>query len=374
MFPLKLNPRKMLLCGAAFLHLATASAQGSAQRPELSDPRSWCVVMIPDPQGYMKNARNQPIFEMITSWIATNSERMNIKLAVCVGDIVEQNERICDGYSGDQSSASQWSAAARIMGHLDGVVPYIMATGNHDYTYSRTGEKRTEVDKYFPSDKNPLNRKFMCQYGLDQQSNHTMANSAFEIKAPDGRDYLFLNMEFAPRDTVVGWARAVVGLPQYKNHRIVLTTHEYINTKATRTSSPMRVTAYTPLVVDGKIKKYRQTLPDANAGEELWQKLVKPTPNIELVLCGHYAGWAFRSDKNDAGRDVHQMLFDAQSVGGGYEGNGGDGWIRILEFLPDGQTVNVTTFSPLFGCSPSTLDKAFMNDSKHRFSFRFSDK
>ena len=35
-------------------------------------------------------------------------------------------------------------------------------------------------------------------------------------------------------------------------------------------------------------------------------------------------------------------------------GNGGDGWLRILEFLPDGQTIKVNTYSPLFGISPTT--------------------
>ena len=113
-------------------------------------------------------------------------------------------------------------------------------------------------------------------------------------------------------------------------------------------------------------------LPDASNGEELWQKLVRPASNIELVVCGHISGSGFRTDRNSAGKDVHQMLFDAQSMGGGYEGNGGDGWIRILEFMPDGVTVKATTFSPLFAISPTTRQFAWMRDAKNEFTFRFS--
>ncbi len=45
------------------------------------------------------------------------------------------------------------------------------------------------------------------------------------------------------------------------------------------------------------------------------------------------------------------MMFNVQILGGGWEGNGGDGWLRILEFLPDGRTIKVRTYSP--PCSAS---------------------
>ena len=124
----------------------------------------------------------------------------------------------------------------------------------------------------------------------------------------------------------------------------------------------MRVTSYEPVVKNGKITKFKQELPDANQGEAIWRKLVYPASNIELVLCGHVSGWGFRTDANSAGRPVHQMLFDSQSMGGGYEGNGGDGWIRILEFLPDGRTVRVMTYSPLFALSPTTRQHAWLTE------------
>ena len=54
-----------------------------------------------------------------------------------------------------------------------------------------------------------------------------------------------------------------------------------------------------------------------------------------------------RCDKNIAGKNVFQMMFNAQTEGGGWHGNGGDGWLRIMEFMPDGKTIkikNILTF------------------------------
>ncbi|MDR1860314.1 MAG: serine/threonine protein phosphatase, partial [Bacteroidales bacterium] len=117
-------------------------------------------------------------------------------------------------------------------------------------------------------------------------------------------------------------------------------------------------------------------LPNPNWGEQVWEKLVKPSKNIELVLSGHISGLKFtqsvgyRTDKNAAGRTVHQMLFDTQAITG-WNGNGGDGWLRILEFLPDDRTVKVTTFSPLFAASPTTQQFAYERAEYNDFTFQF---
>ena len=115
-----------------------------------------------------------------------------------------------------------------------------------------------------------------------------------------------------------------------------------------------------------------------NGGEDIWQKLVKITPNIKLVICGHVAtpdekfesAAGFRTDKNDAGNTVVQMMFNTQAIGGGMSGNGGDGWLRILEFMPDGKTVDVVTYSPLFGFSARTKDIAIEESACNKFSFK----
>ena len=70
-----------------------------------------------------------------------------------------------------------------------------------------------------------------------------------------------------------------------------------------------------------------------------------------------------RNDKNAKDKPVHQMLFNAQA----------DGWIRILEFLPDKKTVIVKTFSPLFAISPITINKAWRTEAYDQFRFELAE-
>ena len=146
---------RLLLAALFGALLVPAQAQEKFSEPALSDPDSWTVVLLPDLQGYAKKACNQPIMEIMTSWIAAHAEALNTKLVLCVGDLVEQNDRISNGYSGDQSSHKQWEATARAFSQLDGVVPYMTATGNHDYTYTRTGDRRTISANISPSTRTP---------------------------------------------------------------------------------------------------------------------------------------------------------------------------------------------------------------------------
>ena len=82
-------------------------------------------------------------------------------------------------------------------------------------------------------------------------------------------------------------------------------------------------------------------------------------------------GW--RVDRNNAGKEVFQMMFNVQTLGGGWEGNGGDGWLRILEFLPDGKTVKVRTYSPLFGISKLTRHLANRTAPYDQFDFSIEE-
>lgn len=351
-----------------------APAQNSYRRPVLENKDSWSMILIPDLQNYVKWNRNQPILDLMMRWIENNIDSLNIKMVVCVGDLVEQNDLINRGHDGDQSSQRQWETVSGAFARLNGKVPYIAATGNHDYSVDKQGGRTSRYSEFFRIDDNWLNRKTIVQNSTNEQGVPTLENAAYEIKSPGGQDYLFMTVEFAPRDTVLTWARRVADMKQYKDHRVVLITHSYLNAKSSRITGKPRWFTYEPYSVNNVIQKSpRIELPTANSGEQIWQKLVYPSSNIEMVLCGHISGHGFRTDNNAVGRPVHQMLFDTQSEGGGHRnGNGGDGWLRILEFFPDDKTVKVKTFSPLFGISPATQEHAWRPDDLNEFSFQFS--
>ncbi len=352
-----------------------ALAQAKFEKPKLSDPKAWSIVMIPDVQNYSKFNRNQPILDLMMRWVEDNVDSLNIKMVVCVGDLVEQNDIINRGHDGDQSAQRQWEFVSQTFSKLDAKVPYIAATGNHDYSIDFSGKRNSRFQEFFQIDKNFKNRQIIVQNSTNEHGQPTLENSAYEIKDINGKDYLFMTVEYAPRDTVLTWASRVAALPQYKDHRIILTTHAYLSEKDKRTVAAPKWFIYEPYAIDNQIQKSeRITLPKANSGEQIWEKLVKPAHNIDMVLCGHISGEGYRADKNAAGKPVHQMLFDSQSEGGGHRhGNGGDGWLRILEFMPDNTTVNVKTYSPLFGISPTTQEHAYKTDARNNFSFKLGN-
>ena len=170
--------------------------------------------------------------------------------------------------------------------------------------------------------------------------------------------------EFAPRDETLEWARQLIESEAYRNHRVIILTHSFLATDGSR------------------IEKEGYKLSPRNWPQAVWDKLIYPSKNICLVLCGHTgappkfdaAGTAdyrstsaLRVDKAADGHDIPQMMFNSQNGDGDWNGNGGDCWLRILEFKPDGKTISVSTFSPLFAISKRTAHMAWRNEACDRF-------
>mgnify|MGYP000929345234 CR=1 FL=1 len=329
-----------------FLCLITqVYGQQPYKAPELTASDGWSMVLMPDPQSYVKFSRNQPVLELMTAWVVDNIDKLNVKMVLCTGDLVEQNDMPNpDGKNGDQPSKSQWESVARAFTRLDGRVPYIAATGNHDFGFKSAENRQTQYDHYFPADKNFLSQKLLREAGVDGNGNPSLTNAVYEFNSPHGKKMLFMVLEFAPRNSVLEWAKKVVAQDKYKDHFVVLLTHSYLNSKSER----IETEGY-PLV-------------DRNYGQAVWEKLVQPSSNIRMVFSGHIGvpddilgHIGFRSDKNAAGKKVNQMVFNAQALGGGWHGNGGDGWLRYLEFMSGGKKVKVKTFSPLFAMNLNSI-------------------
>ena len=102
-----------------------------------------------------------------------------------------------------------------------------------------------------------------------------------------------------------------------------------------------------------------------------------------MVMCGHTGDapkiegdvvstnfqptCSYRVDKAADGRDIPQMMFNSQQGDGNWNGNGGDCWLRILEFKPDGKTIGVRTFSPMFAMSRLTQQLAWRTSAYDQF-------
>ncbi len=323
----------------------SANAQHRADRQVLDNPKSFSLIVLGDPQGYTKYDLNQPIFELTTCWVADNIDQLNIKAVLCTGDLVEQNENITMNRNMlNQTSREMWESASRSFERLDNKVPYIISAGNHEYGMRNSEDGRTKFPEYFPFERNSKWRNTLVADFPNREGKVSLENSAFEIDAPNWGKLLIVTNEFAPRDEVLEWSRKVISDKRYYSHTVIYMTHSFL------TERKAEYTDNEPYKVSPR-----------NWGKQIWEKLIYTLPNVDLVVCGHTGdvgefedAVAYRADKNVAGKTVHQMMFNVQILGGGWEGNGGDGWLRILEFLPDGKTVHAKTYSALFGISPTT--------------------
>jgi hypothetical protein len=292
---------------------------------------TWSMVVIPDAQRYA-TTNNMAVFNSVTQWIADNQASRNIQYVVNQGDMT------------DDDANAQWIAMRSAFSTLDGVVPYNLPTGNHDYdeTSPLTWHDRiTHINDHFSLPQNSLNAAITTQHVPGE-----VQNSYADFTAPDGRKMLVFGLEFWPRPEVVAWADSVASQPQFQDHTAVLATHAYMQ------EGP---------AVNGLPTSMREPGVDTI----LWNPLVGKNANFELVLNGHAGdgnddnpnGWLMTARQSSVGVNgnvVHEIGFNAQQ-----QPNGGNGYIRILEFLDDGETVQVRTYSP-------TLD-VYLTDSLNEF-------
>jgi hypothetical protein len=356
--------RRYLLQSLAALPLASMGQRLLAQTadqmpaPSLGDPaqgctEGWTIAVIPDTQNYAKFAKNQKNFERMTDWLIAHLDAWKIKLVMHEGDLVEQNNIAIGGGQGwgDQNSTEQWKSAQQALRKLYGKVPTIFATGNHDYGIRNAESRESQFPEYFPITANPLvsdgqGGGILIDCAANAFGVKTLENAAYEIAVPGGKKLLVISLEWGPRKAVVDWAMQLCQQEKYRQHFGIFLTHDFMLPGDERDGQ------------DGNRKRsgnphtYGTGKPgDTHDGEDLWQQFVSRAPQIKIVLNGHEMGSHVgrRSDKNQSGQLVHQMLFNAQGFGGGSDekGNGGDCWLRLLTFSADHTSLAVRTFSPL---------------------------
>jgi hypothetical protein len=148
------------------------------------------------------------------------------------------------------------------------------------------------------------------------------------------QDWIALGLEYGPRKEVMSWANRV--LEQHRDRRAIIVTHGYMFYDNKRYNSRLGKQRASPHGFAG----------DGADGETLWNTVVRKHPNLMIVICGHVrtGGLGYSASEGDYGNIVHEMMANYQKLRGG-----GMAFMRILEFHPDGKTVQVRTFSPSTG-------------------------
>jgi hypothetical protein len=279
----------------------------------------------------------------MTQWLVNNKTSRNIQFVMHEGDVVNSN-----------SDTAQWNRAMSAMNTLNGQIPYAVVPGNHDYSGSRSATSFNLSTSFGAGSAYAAQSTLAGYYPAEPNSRM----NTYHTFVANGREYLVLALEFGPRDAVVDWARNVVDT--HPDAHTMLLTHGYMfdggalfnaevdpNDPQGRTYDQVRDTLVGHFESIYNPQRYGWVGADGNDGKELWDKIVKGSGNTSLVFSGHQFdeldGFPYLMTRADDGDPVYQMLFDTQTRQGG-----GEGWIRLLEFQPDGKTIRVKTYSPYY--------------------------
>ena len=315
------------------------SAENADRDPLPWVPGSWTLAVLPDTQRYTIDPW-KGIFPAITQWLARNKEARNIRFVLHEGDITGGN------------TEATWQVASEAMALLDEAkIPYSMATGNHDHDgcnpFRHAPDRNTLLGNYFPVSR----YRSMPTFGGTFEPGRT--ENSFHLFTVAGRDYLTLALECGPRNETVAWAAQI--LEKYPDRFAVVVTHAYLYSDGTRYNWAAKGSSQQ---YNLHCKSYGFSAPhdgseNVNDGQQLWEKLVGKSKNVRLVLSGHVPWAGARSvGKGAGGQTVHELVAAYHDPPEGY--------IRLLEFLPDGKTIQVKTYSP-------HLDK-HMTDSDQQFT------
>ena len=269
--------------------------------------QKFTLIGFPDTQYYtsLKNGGSAAILNSQTQWVVNNKDALNIVYAVGLGDCVDE---------GDLFEAP-WQVLDNAMDMIENPVttnlpdglPYGLAVGNHDQTANGDADGTTNFyNQYFGTNRFSGRGYYGGNYGSNND-NH------FDLFSANGMDFIVIHFEYdtTPDAAVITWAENL--LQTYSSRRAIIVSHWIINT-----GNP------------GSFSAQGQALYNA----------FRDNPNVFLMLSGHVPGEGRRTDTYE-GNTIHSVLSDYQS-----RTNGGNGWLRIMEFDPSANMINVKTYSP----------------------------
>lgn len=294
---------------------------------------NFVVIGLPDTQYYTSilNGGNNEMFKAQTQWIADHRVDSNIVYVSQLGDCVE------NGNNGGNDI--EWKRADTAMKKIENPsvpiphgIPYSICVGNHDQgTIYNPNSPTTFYNQYFGEARFAGRPYYGGHYGTNN-------DNSFQFFSGGGIDFIHIALEYNDNSNsngqgsstdvetlqaVLNWADSL--LKAHPNRKAIISTHRLLST-----GNPA---------------------PFEGPGQKIYDDL-KDNPNLFLMLCGHVSGQGRRSDTFN-GNTVHSLLSDFQ----GYT-NGGNGWMRVMQFIPSSNLLTVRTFSPTAGALPNATEIA----------------
>jgi len=299
-------------------HPSTSNTEETDSLPNLTDreppnaiaPGDFSIVVLPDTQFYtaVRKGGQPDMFTAQTEWIISNRVSRHIVYVTLEGDISNDGSGV----------VTQWRNATNALYRLEDPtrtglsegVPYGVVVGNHD-TYNGGTAK---FNQFFGTNHFAGHSYYGGNYGTNNDSH-------FDLFSAGGEDFIVLSLTMAAGSDpkLMTWANAI--LQSNVNRRAIVVTHSLLNPAPWPTPAPW-----------------------TKEGPEIFNALTN-NPNLFLMLCGHRHGQGRRHEAvGNGGRHVDIVLADYQSII-----NGGNGFLRLMEFSAANNAIRVKTYSPWTG-------------------------
>ncbi len=281
----------------------------------------FMLAVLPDTQGEV--SANPAMFTSQLNWMVANRAASNILFVLHVGDIINW----------DTADHAMWNTASNGFRALDNAaLPYALALGNHDTAAVTNGggaapgsahtnvRITTQFNRFFPVS------RFPAQRGRYESGKSDTAWYTFEA---GGLHWLVLSLEFCARQAPVDWAKTV--LASHTNYNAIVLTHFH-------------------LASNGTINQNNAGYGDLT-GQQVYDQLMSPYPNVRLVLSGHVDSSAWRNDPGVNGNRIYQLLQDYQST------DNGGGYVRLLEIDTTARTISAWMYSPYYNLTKTDASR-----------------
>ena len=294
-----------------------------------NDPVSpFTIVVMGDTQHYAET--DNGLFDVQAQWIADHRLSLNIAYVAHVGDCTENAELDSDWVVAD---AAMSLIEDPVLSSLPDGMPWGFAPGNHDQfpwgagSLGNQGATTPLFNQYFGVARFAGRGYYGDHFGTNND-NH------YHLFSASGMDFIVLDLEYDSvdgplRQAVLEWADGV--LKAHAARRAIVVSHYILTSKGP------------------------DPVPFSGQGQAIYDAL-KDNPNLFLMLSGHLTNERRRTDSFGGGT-VHSLLADFED-----RPNGGDGWLRLLEFTPESDEIHVRTFSPSLDQVETDLNSEFVLD------------
>jgi hypothetical protein len=294
----------------------------------------FTIVALPDTQYYVSslNGGKPAIFNSQTQWIVNNKNSSNIVFVTQLGDCVQNGDNGGNSIEWDNAWTAMRKLEDPVATMLAQGIPYGVAVGNHDQSPTGSASGTTTFYNQYFGVKHFTGRNY---YGGHYGSNN---DNHYDLFSAGGMGFIVVTLEYDPsaNPSVLAWANNL--LQTYSNRRAIVVSHYIINSGGD-INSGVNATFSTQ-------------------GKAIYNAL-KGNPNLFLMLSGHVTPPEGQRKDVFNGNIVYTLLSDYQS-----RTNGGNGWLRLMEFSPANNQIRVKTYSPWLN--------QFETDSSSQFTLSYN--